>query len=94
MKTYILYDTYKTGVDLGEEIGCYNSYEEMRKAARQRTEDTPVNSFWSLPEVINPPYFFAEAKLNISQRSKAVTNTIPTTPEINWPTKTVDANSQ
>lgn len=40
MKTYILYDTYKTGVDLGEEIGCYNSYEEMRKAARQWTEDT------------------------------------------------------
>lgn len=40
MKTYILYDTYETGVDLGEEIGCYNSYEEMRKAARQRIEDT------------------------------------------------------
>lgn len=37
MKTYILYDTYETGVDLGEEIGCYNSYEEMRKAARQWT---------------------------------------------------------
>ena len=36
MKTYILYDTYETG----EEIGCYNSYEEMRKAARQRIEDT------------------------------------------------------
>ena len=40
MKTYILYDTYETGVDLGGEIGCYNSYEEMRKAARQRIEDT------------------------------------------------------
>lgn len=40
MKTYILYDTYETGVNLGEEIGCYNSYEEMRKAARQRIEDT------------------------------------------------------
>lgn len=40
MKTYILYDTYETGVDLGEDIGCYNSYEEMRKAARQRIEDT------------------------------------------------------
>lgn len=40
MKTYILYDTYETGVDLGEEIGCYNSYEKMRKAARQWTEDT------------------------------------------------------
>lgn len=51
-------------------------------------------SLCPMTEVINPPYFFAEAKLNISQRSKAVTNTIPTTPEINWPTKTVDANSQ
>ena len=40
VKTYILYDTYETGVDLGEEIGCYSSYEEMRKAARQRIEDT------------------------------------------------------
>ena len=40
MKTYILYDAYETGVDPGEEIGCYNSYEEMRKAARQRIEDT------------------------------------------------------
>ncbi len=40
MKTYILYDTYETGVDHGEEIGRYNSYEEMRKAARQWTEDT------------------------------------------------------
>ena len=40
MKTYILYDTYETGVDLAEEIGRYNSYEEMRKAARQWTEDT------------------------------------------------------
>lgn len=40
MKTYILYDTYDTGVDPGEEIGRYSSYEDMRKAARQWTKDT------------------------------------------------------
>lgn len=33
MKTYILYDTYETGVDLGEEIGCYNSYAKSGKTA-------------------------------------------------------------
>ena len=31
---------YEIGVDLSEEIGRYNSYEEMRKAARQWIEDT------------------------------------------------------
>ena len=47
MKTYILYDTYETGVDPGEEIGCYNSYEEMRKrqdsGQRTRTANAGCN---------------------------------------------------
>lgn len=39
-RTYILYDCYETETLPGEEIGRYDSYAELKAAAKQRMKDT------------------------------------------------------
>lgn len=40
MKVYALYDTYETETEPGELLCTSDSYAEIRKAARERTEET------------------------------------------------------
>lgn len=40
MKAYALYDTYETETEPGELLCTSDSYAEIRKAARERTEET------------------------------------------------------